>query len=355
MKYQFPKRIQDMTPYQPITGDYQIRMDANESYLNLSDTQWQRIQARLAEVAYNRYPDPYTVALGEKFASFYGVDPQFVVAGNGSDEIISLLFGTFFDEGDTVAVFQNDFSMYGVYCETYGVSCKALPKEDNLTINVEKTLQRMKEENITGIIFSNPCNPTSLGLGKEDVRKLIRGTDALVILDEAYMDFWGESLLNEIGEYENLIILKTCSKALGMAGIRLGFLVANPKIADMVRAVKSPYNVNSLTQVVGEELFSEPEKIRTATAEIVENKNRLEQAVKSLAVDYPNIFTKVYDSCTNFVFIKTPYGKEIFQELLHRSIAVRFMGDYLRISTGSKDENSFLIRELQDILQGLIK
>lgn len=351
MTYNFPENIKNMTPYEPITGEYKIRLDANESYINLSDEQKKELNERVNNLDFNRYPDPYAVKLCKAFGDLYNVNPNLVTAGNGSDELIALLCGTFFTKDDTVAVFSNDFSMYRVYCETYGVKCKVIPKREDLTIDVSKALEFIEHENISAIIFSNPCNPTSIGLTKDKVRCLINNTSALVILDEAYMDFWDESLLSEVENYKNLIILKTCSKSIGLAGIRLGFLIANKEITSLVRAVKSPYNVNTITQTCGEVILSDKAAVLTAAKEIVENKNELESEIKKLASSYPEEILNVYNSNTNFVFLKVKNGGKIFEELLNRGVAIRFMGEYLRISTGSEEENKALLENLRDILE----
>lgn len=351
MTYNFPENIKNMTPYEPITGEYKIRLDANESYINLSDEQKKELNERVNNLDFNRYPDPYAVKLCKAFGDLYNVNPNLVTAGNGSDELIALLCGTFFTKDDTVAVFSNDFSMYRAYCETYGVKCKVIPKREDLTIDVSKTLEFIEHENISAIIFSNPCNPTSIGLTKDKVRCLINNTSALVILDEAYMDFWDESLLDEVENHKNLIILKTCSKSIGLAGIRLGFLIANKEITSLVRAVKSPYNVNTITQTCGEVILSDKAAVLTAAKEIVENKNELESEIKKLASSYPEEILNVYNSNTNFVFLKVKNGGKIFEELLNRGLAIRFMGEYLRISTGSEEENKALLENLRDILE----
>lgn len=353
MKYTIPKRIEQMTPYQPITGEYKIRMDANESYINLSKEQIDLVEKKLNQLEYNRYPDPYAKDLCKAFAEYYGIDKNLVTAGNGSDEIISLIFSTFFEKSDIVGVFSNDFSMYKVYCETYGVNYKIIPKEKDLTIDVEKTIKFIEDENITALIFSNPCNPTSIGLQKEKVKYLLENTQALVILDEAYMDFWNESLLDEVEKYDNLIILKTCSKAIGLASIRLGFFISNENFTKVIRAIKSPYNVNSVTQAYGEVLLSYKEQLDNATKEIILNKNDLQEKMFLLKDKFSNLILEVYKSDTNFVFIRTDYAKEIFESLLSRSIAIRYMGDYLRISTSNKVENQKLYDEMIDILTSI--
>ena len=149
-------------------------------------------------------------------------------------------------------------------------------KRQDLTIDVDEVIAKAQAENVKMIVFSNPCNPTSLGLPREEVRRLIRSVDALVVLDEAYMDFWDQSLLGEVEDYDNLIILRTCSKAIGAAALRLGFAVAAPRLTRVLRAVKSPYNVNSLSQAIGTLVLGEREWEAGARAQIVDSRRALQ-------------------------------------------------------------------------------
>lgn len=350
MKYQLPERLQELVPYQPIQGNYAIRLDANESYFNLTPEQWTRVEEKLRTVPYNRYPDPYAEEVCKAFSRLYGVRPEAVVAGNGSDELIGLLAGTFFDQNDMVAVFEQDFSMYRLYMELYGVRCVTLPKRADLTIDVEQTVAQINRGGITAVIFSNPCNPTSLGLSRAEVLQLVEGVEALVILDEAYMDFWDQSLLDIAEDYPNLIILKTCSKAIGLAGIRLGLAVANPALVHCMKAAKAPYNVNRMTQAYAEVLLRDGDYLKQAAEQLVAGTKELYQGIQSLALQYAEIGT-ICKPCTNFVFFRCFCAKELYEALLEASIAVRLMGDCLRISTGSPEENTQLLQTMETILK----
>ncbi len=340
--YELTEKLKKLTPYDPIQGDYKIRLDANESFIDTSDD----ILAKAVRgTALNRYPDPYAGRLIKAYSGFYGIDPGLVTAGNGSDELISIITACFLQKNERVLTLAPDFSMYFFYSSLYELDVRAMKKEADLTIDVDKVIETVKRENIRAVIFSNPCNPTSLGLDKEDVIRLIASVDALVILDEAYMDFWKEeqSLIRDTARYDNLIVLRTCSKAFGMAGLRLGFAVSNSVITEKLRAAKSPYNVNSLTQGIAEYIISDKAEI-----------NRRIKACRDALWELDNgmcernfpFFEKIYPSVTNFLFIKTDRAKEIFDYLLGRSIAVRFMGNYLRITAGSTEENTALLKAL---------
>ena len=346
MPYALNEKIRELTPYEPISGTFRIRLDANESYLSLPEPVLNEIQARLAELDFNRYPDPAGAELCAAFAEYYGIDPKFVTAGNGSDELISILSNTFLMKGDVMLTVAPDFSMYQFYASLSEIDCAVLDKGPELVIDVDKLIQKAKEVNAKMILFSNPCNPTSLGLGREQVRKMIRSVNSLVVLDEAYMDFWDQSLLSEVEDYDNLIILRTSSKAVGCAAIRLGFAVANEKLSNALRAVKSPYNVNSFTQMAGTVLFRHKELLEQAREQIIRQRESLYEALLSAQEEFPGKY-QIWKPDTNFVFIRPEVpenARRIFEFLQENQVAIRCMGKYLRITAGSPAENAELMR-----------
>lgn len=340
--YELTEKLVKLTPYDPIQGDYKIRLDANESFIDTPDD----ILAKAVRgAALNRYPDPYAKKLIDAYSGLYGIDSDLVTAGNGSDELISIITACFLQKGEKVLTLVPDFSMYSFYSSLYELDVRVMKKEDDLTVDIDKVIETVRRENIRAVLFSNPCNPTSLGLDREDVIKLITSVDALIILDEAYMDFWTESqsLIKDTARYDNLIVLRTCSKALGMAGLRLGFAVSNAVITEKLRAAKSPYNVNSLTQSAAEFMLSDKGEMNRRIKACKDALNELDNGLRER--NFP-FFETVYPSVTNFVFIKTAKAREIFEYLLSQSIAVRYMGDYLRITAGSTEENKALIKAL---------
>ncbi|MDP4121206.1 MAG: histidinol-phosphate transaminase [Bacillota bacterium] len=336
-------KIKNLEPYEPNDSGYKVRLDANESYFNLPENIKDEICEKLRTMDFNRYPDPMAKKVTKAFADFYKVNPEIVTAGNGSDELISVILSAFLKKGEKVLTVSPDFSMYAFYSQIFEDICVSLPKENGLKIDVDKLINTANTENAALIIFSNPCNPTGQGISKQEVRKILKSVDALVVLDEAYMDFWEQeqSLLSEVEDYDNLIILRTASKAVGMASIRLGFAVANKKITKVLKAVKSPYNVNAFSQLAGEILYSHKDFLQNNQKSIVNAKENLYNELKSLG----NF--EIVDTVTNFLLIKTVKAKLIFEYLLSKSIAVRLMGDMLRITVGSEEENEALISALK--------
>lgn len=347
--FQLNDKVKNLTPYEPISGTYEIRLDANESFLTFPENIENEMVEALKSSALNRYPDPNATKLVEGFSKYFGVNPECVTAGNGSDEIISVIMNAFLQKGDKILTLEPDFSMYRFYAEIAECESVKYQKNDNLDVNIDDVISLANAENVRIVIFSNPCNPTSRIVTKDDVRKLIKSTDALVVLDEAYMDFAeDESLLGEFENYDNLIILKTCSKALCSAALRLGFAVSNKTLTNVIRAVKSPYNVNSVSQALGEVLFSHPDYIDDCIKTVVDSRKELYSRILEIKSDK---IEKTYETHTNFVFMKVKNAKQVFEKMKENSIIIRNMGDYLRITAGTKYENEKMLETFKKVLE----
>ena len=347
MSYKLNKKLINLVPYDPITGHYDIRLDANESCFNLNDQLKAKINKSISQIDFNRYPDCLAKAPTKAFSELYNIPEELISAGNGSDELISIIEGCFFEAGDTIVNVSHDFSMYEFYAQLYEVNVETYQKEADLTIDPDKLISFCKEKGAKGLIFSNPCNPTSLGLDKAAVRKIIESLDGcLVILDEAYMDFWDQSILSEVDNYDNLIILKTCSKAIGLAAVRFGFAVANKTITNALRAAKSPYNNDTVAQTIVADILSEKEYLKECRDIIVANTKKLYSDITEIDRKY-GCFEKVYEPCTNFIFIKTDEFEKIYSFMLDNSIAIRKFKGFIRITAGTEAENAQFINVLE--------
>jgi histidinol-phosphate aminotransferase len=226
-------------------------------------------------------------------------------------------------------------------------------KTDDYRIEPAALIELAKQENCRGLIFSNPCNPTSQGLRKMPLRTILKELpDVLVILDEAYMDFWNQSLIGEVAEFDNLIILRTLSKALGGAAVRLGFAVCQKELTKALRSVKSPYNVSSMSQAAGTAILKHPDILKDALMDILAARGFLAGALLKLEAEWagtPYAFHMVPEPKTNFVvlcFENEDKQKEIFNALKKKGILVRCFPDFLRVTVGSLEEN-------QKFLEGL--
>jgi histidinol-phosphate aminotransferase len=340
--FKLPEKLNSFTPYEPLVGDYKIRLDVNESFIEIAG---EKVTEAVKRVHINRYPDPYATEAVSAFSRLFGVNPEHVTAGNGADELIGLIAASLLEKGNKLLCLTPDFPMYAFYSRLYELDVIEFPKSAAMTVDVDTVIDYINTNNIKALMFSNPCNPTSLGLVKADTERLIAGTSALVVLDEAYMDFWdeSESLLTEAADYENLIVLRTCSKSCSLAGIRLGFAVANEAITRALRMMKSPFNVGALTQAIGAATLADAEGYKRSVNAVKEATARLYAALGELGM-----FEKIFETRTNFVFIRTGEAREIYEHLLGRSIAVRCFGNYLRICAGTDEEISALIKALRE-------
>ena len=357
MAYQIPEKLKKLAPYDPITKVYPIRLDSNESFLPLPSSIKKELTEAVGKVELNRYPDPYARELCRKAGAFFGVAPESMTAGNGSDELIGLILSNFLEPGDSMLVALPDFSMYDFYAQMNGVRvvdalevCWENP-ERPFAFSADLLIQAAKESQAKLLIFSNPCNPTSLGLCAKEVEKVIEALpEVLIVVDEAYMDFTGGSVLSKVPAYDHVVLLKTCSKAFGMAGIRLGFAVAGPDITRALQAVKSPYNVNSMTQAVGCVLFDHPVYLMDCIEDIKNSRDELYEGLIALKGKKTEIEI-ILPTETNFVFFKTARPREIYEGLLENGISIRYMKDFLRISAGSKEENEAVLKALEALIQ----
>lgn len=354
MGYTLSEKTAALKPYDPTSGTYRIRLDANESFLLPTETDRAAMAQAIEELALNRYPDPLATRPCEAFAKLYDVDPALVTAGNGSDELISVIMSTFLQKGEKVLTVSPDFSMYRFYTDITENPCVTLQKREDLTIDVDAVIDTIRTQEIRLFIFSNPCNPTSLGLDRAAVRRIITETDALIILDEAYMDFWDQSLLSEVERYDNLIILRTASKALGMAAVRLGFAIANKRLTGILRAAKSPYNVNSATQAIATVALSNPLYKEVYVDLLIESRKQLAAGMQMLLEK--GYINKLYESCTNFVLIELEDARYFWEELADFGIVVRCFGnDRLRITAGKESENKEVIAAIASVARHRIE
>ena len=350
MSYELCEKIRSLEPYEPSTGEYKIRLDANESYMNFSENVMKSFAERVSALAFNRYPDPTAGEICRLFADFYDLPAECVAAGNGSDELLSIIIQSMLMKGEKMAVAEPDFSMYSFYAHIAEAQV-LVENRVNGVFDIDKIADFINCNGVKLYIFSNPCNPTGGGI---DACEVIRLTalcpDCLIIADEAYMDFWNQSVLSYAGKLQNLLVLKTCSKAFGAAAIRCGFAIGTPAVIRAIKAVKSPYNVSTLTQAAAAALLEHPDELRQRIAEINKQRDSLYEGIFKLA-EKTGRFT-VGETHTNFVLLQMDkaLALEIFEQLKLSGIIIRCFGDKLRITAGSEGENTELLNALERIL-----
>jgi histidinol-phosphate aminotransferase len=304
---------------------------------------------------FNRYPDFLASDLIKKYAETIGADGKYIVAGNGADELINLIINSFLSKGDKILTFTPDFSMYSFYSEIIEAQVIKIEKKsgEDFRIDFDRASEIINEQRIKMVIFSNPCNPTGKLTDKSVLAKFVRNTDALVVIDEVYMTFCSDSenqsFIHDFTNYPNLIILKSLSKAFGLASVRVGFAISNEVFINVLRTAKSPFNVSAVSQKIAETVLAHTDCINERAELIKENKAELERELLRLSAESGKY--KLHETQTNFVLLETDKAEEIFGRLLKSGILIRQLNDrFLRISTGSKEENKELLSVLKEIL-----
>ena len=336
------KKMVGKVPYEPITGSFRLRLDANESPFPIPEEIIEKFTQLLRDNTLNRYPDPTSASVRAAFAKRYGVKAENVVAGNGSDELISVIMTSLLDKGDTLCVATPEFSMYAFYAQLSENTVFYTDKDEDYSL--DSLLAFVKEKGARAVIFSNPCNPTGQGFGRDAVMDFVKRCPALCIVDEAYMDFWDQSIIAESDKYENLIVLRTLSKMYGSAGIRLGFATGHRSLIDAINVARSPYNVNTLTQLMG----------RLVLESDIDNGAYLAAQAKKLAARLSELLptAKIYPTCANLVYLQADNARSIYEGLLERGVAVRFFSpDRLRITASTDEELDILYSAIEEINQ----
>ena len=350
--------IRTLEPYSSARDEYAgeaaVWLDANESpyeggvELVLRDPATGRELTVAGAGALNRYPDPYHRDLRREIARIRGVTPEQVFPGNGSDEILDLLFRTFCEPGrDEVILQPPTYGMYGVLAAIHGVSVREVPLDEDFQPDVQELLGA-----VTGrtkmIFFCSPNNPTGNTMARERVEEVLSRFDGLVVVDEAYIDFAPEkSLLPLTEKYDRLVVLQTFSKARGLAGIRLGMAFGNPEIFAWLNRVKMPYNLNRLTLALAAAHFGRDEELEKNRERILRERERLRAFLMTLSQ-----VRRVYPSEANFLLVCFDDARAVYEYLLSRKIVVRVRtripgcGDAIRITVGTEEENDMLMNAL---------
>jgi histidinol-phosphate aminotransferase len=336
------KSVRKLKPYFVNQMPYKVKMDANETknYLLENSITIENFEA-------NIYPDSDAVQLRENMAEYYGCKSENIMVGNGSSEMINTVINGFCEVGDKVMSFVPSFSMYETYCDLAGAEYVKLESNEDMTVDLNLLVKKANEMNPKVVIICNPNNPTGYYIEKKEIIKALESIkNSVIILDEAYIDFGGESCVDLIDRYENLIVMRTLSKAFGLAALRMGCLITNEKMLNQLWSIKVPYNVNAVSQYIANRAFEKVEIVKEFVKEVAKERDLLAESLKKLELN-------VYSSKANFLFIKSKKG-DIFELLCDKGILIRKMvnnsGNFYRISVGNKEENNLLIEALEEIL-----
>ena len=351
MEKTWKKNLIEITPYvsgeQPKT-DKIIKLNANENPFPPSPAAVEAVRA-LDNTAFRKYPDSTASGVRKALAGFYGVSPENIFIGNGSDDVLALSFRAFFNSEKPIFFPDITYSFYPVWCSLLKIPYKTIPVSDDFRIDPED----YAAEN-GGVVIPNPNAPTSIGEGKEFIEKLLENNkDSIVIIDEAYVDFGGYSSVELLKKYENLLVVQTMSKSRSLAGMRIGMAIGSEELISVLTAVKDSYNsypLDAAAQAAASASVNDDEYFRDTVNKVITLRDELLSELRSLGFKAP-------DSKTNFIFCSHPVFKAeyIFSQLRERGIFIRYfkiprIDNYLRITVGTKEQNNRLILELKEII-----
>lgn len=338
--------IARLTPYSSardeFSGEAKVFLDANENSLGSPLKKW-----------YNRYPDPHQKAIKQKLAMVKGIAAEHIFLGNGSDECIDLLYRCFCNPGkDNIVICPPTYGMYEVSANINDVAVKKVSLLPNFELDLSGIEDAIDDQ--TKLIWiCSPNNPTGNSLKRLDIETLLNNFKGLVIVDEAYINFSKQkSLVQELTEYPNLVVLQTLSKAWGLAGLRLGMAFASTAIIEILNRVKPPYNINQATQELVLTALEEVGQINDMIRLLVDMREALAEVFASM----PTVET-VYPSDANFILVKIKEARAVYEFLLTKGIVLRdrsnvqLCNDCLRITVGSEQDNTLLVDAMQDWYQ----
>jgi len=315
-------------------GSQGIFMDANENpFGNL-----------------NRYPDPYQRELKSGISRIKGIDENKILLGNGSDEIIDLIFRIFCNPGsDKALIFTPTYGMYEVSAAINNVTVIKIPLDENFQISVDNVKPWLSDKSLKLIFICSPNNPTGNCMSIPDIEEIISGFNGIVIIDEAYIDFTDKpSFINQVDKYPNLIVMQTFSKAMGLAAVRVGMAFTNPGIIRYFNKMKPPYNISTINQRAALQKLEKMGQSREQVNKIKKERERVSAKLRELSLT-----EKVYPTDANFILVKVKDADMIYKILVDNGIVVRnrnsVVKNCLRITIGKRDENNKLIEALKKI------
>jgi histidinol-phosphate aminotransferase len=337
------ENIKNLKPYSSarseFTGDASVFLDANENAYGSP-----------LDENFNRYPDPLQWQLKVELSKIKGVPPQNIFIGNGSDEVIDLAYRIFCEPGiDNVIICPPTYGMYKVGAHINNVEIREVNLTSDFQLDVDGILSAV-DENTKLLFICSPNNPTGNNMYRPDIEFLLNNFPGIVIIDEAYINYSRQKpFIQELTEYENLIVMHTLSKAWGLAALRLGLGFASEKIIDLFNKVKPPYNINQSSQQLGIKALVNIKEVNANIKNTVEQRLFVQQQLSKFS-----FVKEIYPSDSNFILIKTDDADKLYQYLLGHKIIVRnrskepLCENCIRITIGTPTENETLIKSLMN-------
>lgn len=333
--------------YQVVQTDG-IRLNANESPFPISSECLNEIHDAIANIDFHRYPDDTHEQLKEEYAKYLKVNSDQLIMGNGSDEMIGLLIATQISKGDCVYTMEPDFSMYDYYTHLHEGVMKKYPYPLDQPFDVQALIEQGKAAKAKLVMFSNPNNPCGQCIPQSDLIKIIEAFhDCYVVIDEAYGEFSDTSMLPYLNQYDNLIILRTMSKAFGMAAIRCGCMVGTKTAVSKLLPYKVPYNINSLTQACAVVLLRHSQAMKENIRTLIAERERMLREIQK--ADLSDV--TIYPSKANYLYGTSSNKHAFLDALKSHNIIIRdyAQNDSFRISIGTPQENDLVLNIMKQV------
>ncbi|MBN2545142.1 MAG: histidinol-phosphate transaminase [Spirochaetes bacterium] len=325
-----------------------IKLNQNESPFDLSEDVKDKILDRLRKKSWNIYPGFTPEDIYEKVAKYLNINKENILLGNGSNEMIFTVMAAMLETGKKLIISEPTFTVYKLVASNLNAEVISILQNEDFSNKVDKIAEKSAIPGSLTVIAS-PNSPTGTFTKRADLIRIIEASKGIVVIDEAYIQFGGETVIDLINKYDNLIILRTFSKAFGLAGLRIGIMISNSGLITEMSKVKLPYNLNIFTLATLDILLDSPEIIDNTIKKIIEFRDYLQKEFSKINAV---MFTP---TSTNFFLVKIKDSKFLYNKLLEYDILVRDFSNYpmldncLRISVGNKNENELLIKALKEI------
>jgi histidinol-phosphate aminotransferase len=343
--------LEGLSPYEAKEPTVDVNLSANENPQNLPHEILEKIAERIPEFAFNRYPDPMSVRLREMIAEANGLDAANVLVGNGGDELIFDLLLAWGGPGRTLLNMPPTFAMYEIDAQVTGTEVVSVPRREDFTVDEKAVLARLAEGDIDCVFISHPNNPTGNLQPETFLIDVLKSTDALVLVDEAYFEFSRHTMRPHMQRHHNLVILRTFSKAFSMAGLRVGYLLAHEDVVCELTKVRQPYSVDRFSQWVAAMVFRERVAFESQISDLIRQRDVLQHGLEALGG------VTVFSSEANFVLFRVEQAAAVWRDLLHgHGVLVRdlsrapYLDDCLRVSVGSPEENQRFLQAMTEIV-----
>lgn len=335
--------VKELQPYVVNPVVCSVKLDANEGNKDL----FKDLIKDIGDDFYlNLYPDDNYTQLKEAIVNYIGCKIENISVGNGSSELLDLCVKTFVDTNELILSLDPTFSMYSIYAKIVNSRYIGAGEGNDFIINVDDVIKSIKENNPKLTIICNPNNPTGTIIKRDDVLRIVKSTDNVVIVDEAYMEFSNESVVDEIENYDNLIVVKTMSKAFSMAGIRTGYLIANEELVKTIEKVRPPYNLNSISALLATKALKQKDKMLSYVENLKVEREKIYEKLIDMGV-------KAYKSGANFVFFSSKVDN-LAEKLIDNDVLIRKFGgkldNYYRVTVGSPKENEAFLNAMKKIV-----